>query len=179
MLCVPFTRGNRILTEQMQMAELMIAGCVEFDQTVVWCFHIGIEESAAASASEDVADVGERSEKLCAHLKLFLIGGFHILRAPAEVPNRRGQFPGRRALDLIEEQPRLLRPHRAMAEKPRFLTIKFTGVELDGSRGVRGVQMQMMKVCRLRRGLLPRSDYPGRSRAEGTQRQHAYHECQS
>src|SRR5713101_1978349 len=105
MLCVPFTRGNRILTEQVQMAELMIAGCVEFDQTVVWCFQIGVEESAAASASQDVADVGEWSEELGAHLKLFLISGFHILRAPTEVPNRRGQLPGRRALDLIKEQP--------------------------------------------------------------------------
>src|SRR2546429_596815 len=54
-----------------------------------------------------------------------------------------------------------------MAEKPRFLTIELTGVELDGSRGIRGVQMQMMKVCRLRRGLLPRSDHPGRSRRQG------------
>src|SRR6266568_9051024 len=168
MLCVPFTCRNRILTEQVQMAELMIAGCVELDQTVVWCFHIGIEESAAASASEDVADVGERSEKLCAHLKLFLIGRFHILRAPTEMPNRRGQFPGRRAFDFIEEQPRLLRPHCVMAEKPRFLTSELTGVELDGSRGIRGVQMQMMKVSRLRRGSLP-----ARDRAADTQAQHA------
>src|SRR5205807_9185484 len=127
MLCVPFTCRNRILTEQVQMAELVIAGGVEFDQTVVWRFHIGVEESAAASASEDVADVGERSEELCAHLKLFLISGFHILRAPAEVPNRRGQFPGRRALHFIEEQPRLLRAHRAMAEKQRFLTSELNG----------------------------------------------------
>src|SRR5437588_13129089 len=102
MLCVPFTCRNRILAEQVQMAELMIAGCVEFDQTVVWCFHIGVEESAAASASEDVADVGERSEELCAHLKLFLISGFHILRAPAEMPIAEVSSQGGALLTLLK-----------------------------------------------------------------------------
>src|SRR5262249_18012460 len=135
-LCIPFTRRNRIFTEQVQMTEAMVIGSVQFDETVVRSFDIRVKETTRARTTENVADIGQRGKELRSRLDLFLIRGLHIFRTPAEVPDCRSELPRRRRLHFVEEKPRLLRPDRILIEKLALFAIELACVELNRRRGI-------------------------------------------
>lgn len=147
MLSVPIARRNRIFAEQVQVTEAMMVGGVQFDKAVVWSFDVRVKETTGARAAENIADVCQRGEELRTRLQLFLILRFHVFRTPPEVPNRGSEFPGWRRLHLVEEKPRLLRPHRILIEKLTLFAIELACVELDCTWRVSCIEMQVMKMC--------------------------------
>ena len=133
MVCVPLTRSNRVFTEQVQMTEAMMAGSVQFDETVVRSFDVRVKETTGARTAENVADVSQRREELRTRLELFLIRRLHVFRAPAEVPNCRSELPRRRLLHFVEEEPRLLCPYCILTEKLTLFAVELACVELYGA----------------------------------------------
>src|SRR5260370_12671598 len=131
----------------MYMAEVMMIGGVQLDELMVGTVDVSEEEDSRRVAAADVANVGDRSLELGAAVELLLIRGFHVLGAPAPVPDGRGDLRLWRLVDLVEEHPRLLRPHRVNgAVEARLFAVEFCGVESNVGRRVRGVEVQMVKV---------------------------------
>ena len=91
-LHIPFAGRHGIFAQQMYVPKMMVIGGIQLDQLVVWPIDIGEEENPLGIAAPDVADVRQRGRKFCAAIKLLLIGLFHVLRAPADVPDGRGDF---------------------------------------------------------------------------------------
>ena len=133
MLCVPLARRNWIFTEQVQMTEAMMAGSVQFDETVVRSFDVRVKETTGACAAENVADVSQRREELRTRLELFLIRRLHVFRTPSEVPNCGSELPRRRLLHFVEEEPRLLCPYCILTEKLTLFAVELACVELYGA----------------------------------------------
>src|SRR5437773_4722397 len=126
------------------MAETMMRGGIQLDHRMVRTVDIGVVETRRI---DKVADVGERGVEFRAGIELLLICGRHIFSAPAEMPDGRSDLRRWRCRDLIEQNPRLLRPDavpRACEFGP--LAIELAGVEIDGGGRIGRVQVDVMEV---------------------------------
>src|SRR5262245_40463864 len=130
------------------MAEAMIGGRVDLDKSLVWAFDIGVKKPAWRRVSaDDVADVRQGREELRASRNVLFVGRLHVLGAPAEMPDGRSQFPGRRLVDFIKQQPGFLRPDGVEhSGELRLLAIELRCVEIDRAFRVESVQVQVMKM---------------------------------
>ena len=120
---------------------------VQLDELMIRTIDIGKEEPAGGVAAADVTDVGNGGRKLGAAIDLFLIGRLHVFGTPTDVPNGGGNISLRRLAHFVEQQPRLLRPHRVhLAGEARFLAIELGGIEIDSRCRVGSVQMDVVKM---------------------------------
>src|SRR6266852_1291774 len=148
---IPFAGRDGVLAQQMDVAEVVMIGRVQLDQLVVRPVHVSKKEDPLGIAAANVADVRDWRGELCAAVELLLVSLLHVLRAPADVPDGRGDLRLRRRAGLVEQKPRLLRPHGITEPwKFYFLAIEFAGVKLDGRCRISGVQMDVVEVCERR-----------------------------
>ena len=137
----------------MQVAEVMMIAGVQLNQRMVGTVDIGVIKSRAA---RETADIGDLSLKNRALIELFLIGRFHILSAPADVPDRRDEIRWRRLVHFVEQQPDLARTHGIAPVVLRLLAFEVAGVKLDSRGGIGGIQMHVIEM-----NVLPRGDGTG------------------
>src|SRR5262249_5654026 len=103
---VPVGSGYGIFADQEHLPDVMMIGCVQLDQLMIGTIDMGEEELAGGIGGAYVADIGDGCLELRAAVELFLVGGFHILRAPADVPDRRSDLWLRGLLRLVKKHPR-------------------------------------------------------------------------
>jgi Carboxypeptidase regulatory-like domain len=122
---------------------MMMRRSIQLNQLMSWTVHVGVIKTRRVCQS---ADVGNRRLKYRSHVQLLAIRGPHVFGAPADVPDRGDNFKRRRTRYLIEKNPRFLRPNRILPFVAALFTIEMMRVKLNGGRGIRRIQVNVMEV---------------------------------
>src|SRR5215469_3993193 len=102
---VPVGSGCWIFAEKVYMPKTVMRRGIQLDKLMIGTIDIGEEELAGSIAAADIADIGDRCLKPGAAIQLFLVYGFHILRAPADMPDRRGDLCLGGLLRFVKKHP--------------------------------------------------------------------------
>src|SRR5262245_56555438 len=124
------------------MPKMVMRRRIQLDKLMIGTIDVGEEELAGSITAADIADVGDGCLEIGAVVELFLVGSFHILRAPADVPDRRRNLRLGGLPRFVEEHPRFLRPNGVdLVPEASLFAVELAGVEIDGLSRVRGVEV--------------------------------------